>query len=243
MIKIIAHRGASKEAPENTLAAIKQALLVGVDYIECDVHFSKEGVPVLIHDDLLGRTVKGREGQSISHLTLEQIQALDAGSWFSPSFSKERVPTLREVLQIERGSQGLMIEVKKGHYPIKSSVRSMVEILQEFIGYQEGPILVGSFSSEILKEFHSLLPSLPLIGIVENLNNLASFEPLNLRHYAFWYPLLNPVLVDALHQKRAQVWAFTVDDIRVTKFLQSIYIDGIITNDPSTLKQLLFRVL
>jgi glycerophosphoryl diester phosphodiesterase len=87
-----AHRGASKNAPENTMAAFAAAVELGVDGLELDIHLSRDGIPVVIHDESLERTTNGRG--FVSDASLVQLQQLDAGAWFSPEFTGEPLPTL-----------------------------------------------------------------------------------------------------------------------------------------------------
>lgn len=96
-IKVVAHRGAKKFAPENTLAAFKKAYEMGADYCEMDVRMTKDSVLIIMHDSKVDRTTNG--SGKVSEMTLEEIKALDAGSWFGPAYVGEKVPTLREVLQ------------------------------------------------------------------------------------------------------------------------------------------------
>lgn len=93
---IIAHRGASSAAPENTLAAFRRAADEGAAWIECDVKLTADGRPIIFHDDTLDRTTDG--GGVVDDYTLDVIGALDAGGWFSPEFRGEPVPTLEEML-------------------------------------------------------------------------------------------------------------------------------------------------
>lgn len=97
-VGIISHRGAAAEAPENTLAAFRIAIDQGVDFIETDVRLTADGVPVLMHDPDLDRTTSG--AGPIEQHTLEQVRALDAGSWFDPDFTGEPVPTLEEFVAL-----------------------------------------------------------------------------------------------------------------------------------------------
>ena len=90
--KVIAHRGASGQAPENTLAAIHKALAIGVDMIEMDVRQTRDGAIVLMHDRTLNRTTNGKG--RVAKKSLSELQTLDAGSWFDPSFANERIPEL-----------------------------------------------------------------------------------------------------------------------------------------------------
>lgn len=107
---VIAHRGASGRAPENTLASFEQAIAIGVDGIELDVHLTRDGQLVIIHDQNLARTT---DGQGLVHEhTLAELKALDAGSWFGPAFAGERIPTLEEVLVRVAGRVPLQVEIK-----------------------------------------------------------------------------------------------------------------------------------
>lgn len=229
MLEIIAHRGASKLAPENTLKAIDKAIQYAVDYIEVDVHISKDGVPVVIHDANLARTTNCKTGKRITDLTLDEIKALDAGSWFGPDFTGETIPTLEEVLKLPRGSIGLMIEVKKGQTPAKVAAASVCELLRRYP--QNSPLAIGSFSPHILDAVKERMPEVSLIGIAEDFNMIAALRGMKLARLALWYKLLSPELVRSLHEEGSQVWTFTVDDERTARFLASIQVDGIITND------------
>jgi glycerophosphoryl diester phosphodiesterase len=111
-VLVIAHRGFSGTAPENTLIAFRKALELDVDMIELDVHLSKDGEVVVIHDDTLNRTTNGKG--KVAEYTLKELKQLDAGSFSGPQFSGERIPTLKEVMQLMEGRVPLCIELKKG---------------------------------------------------------------------------------------------------------------------------------
>ncbi|MDI9413653.1 MAG: glycerophosphodiester phosphodiesterase family protein [Bacillota bacterium] len=107
---VIAHRGASSLAPENTLAAINKAIELNADLIEIDVHLTRDGHPVVIHDKTVGRTTSG--SGKVSRLSLTQLKQLDAGSWFGEHFKGEKIPTLEEVLLICQNRIPLLVELK-----------------------------------------------------------------------------------------------------------------------------------
>jgi glycerophosphoryl diester phosphodiesterase len=108
---LIAHRGGATEAPENTLAAFRHALSLGIRYVELDVQMSSDGELVVIHDETLDRTTSG-SGPVGDH-TYEELRRLDAGSWFAPEYAGERIPTLREVLDLcVLEGVGVVIELK-----------------------------------------------------------------------------------------------------------------------------------
>lgn len=96
--EIVGHRGFSARAPENTMAAFRMAIEHGADGIEFDVHISKDGVPVVIHDPSVGRTTNG--GGAVQRLDVHRLRELDAGSWYDAGFAEERIPLLDEVLAL-----------------------------------------------------------------------------------------------------------------------------------------------
>ena len=100
-VEIIAHRGYSARAPENTLAALEAAVAAGADAVEFDLHTAACGTPVLFHDTMLSRTTNGVG--PIRRRTLEQLKALDAGKWFSPDFTGERIPSFADALNHLKG--------------------------------------------------------------------------------------------------------------------------------------------
>jgi len=107
---IFAHRGASKAAPENTLPAFEAAIRLGADGVELDVQYSSDGALVIFHNDTLEKTSNGT-GRVTAH-TLEDLRALDAGSWFDPTFAGTRIPTLDETLDLLKGRLLINIELK-----------------------------------------------------------------------------------------------------------------------------------
>ena len=107
---IFAHRGASGEAPENTLAAFKLGLAQGCDAFELDVHLSKDGQIVVIHDGTIDRTTDGLG--AVNEMTVEELKAFDAGSWFDEKYRGERIPLLEEVFDITPGHIIINIEIK-----------------------------------------------------------------------------------------------------------------------------------
>lgn len=126
---VIAHRGATLEAPENTLAAFRWAIALGADLIELDVHQTADGHPVVIHDETVDRTTNG--SGLVRDMTLREVRGLDAGSWLGVDFSGERVPTLSEVLELTAGQIGLAIEIKAGSSRYPDIEASIVQRLQQ----------------------------------------------------------------------------------------------------------------
>jgi len=109
---VVAHRGASAYAPENTLAAFRLAIQQGAPVVECDVHLTLDGVPVVIHDDCVDRTTNGTG--EVAAQRYDALRELDAGAWFSAQFAGEHLPTLDETLAVCAGKARLFVELKRG---------------------------------------------------------------------------------------------------------------------------------
>ncbi|WP_020401565.1 glycerophosphodiester phosphodiesterase [Gracilimonas tropica] len=123
---IIAHRGASIRTPENTMSSVREAYHQNADIVEIDVVFTKDLVPVVFHDDTLGRTTNGIG--KVKDFTLQELKKLDAGVWFSDDFKGEKIPTLHEVLNYCKGRLAVMIEIKEQN-SIEVSAKKRVELL------------------------------------------------------------------------------------------------------------------
>jgi glycerophosphoryl diester phosphodiesterase len=121
---VIAHRGASAYAPENTFAAFDKALALGVPEAELDVHLSRDGHAVVMHDATVDRTTNGTG--AVASLTLAQLKALDAGAWFSAEFAGQRIPMLDEVLERYKGRLHLHIELKPKVQTLAERVAGLV---------------------------------------------------------------------------------------------------------------------
>jgi glycerophosphoryl diester phosphodiesterase len=153
---IIGHRGALACAPENTMASFREALAQGIDLVELDVQMSADGQLVVIHDQTLERTTDGRG--FVADTPLAELQALDAGSWFSPQFAGERVPELSEVLAWIKGKAGLVVEVKNGPVFYAGIEQKIVEALEQHDMVEQ--TMVVSFDHPCLYRIKKLRPEL-----------------------------------------------------------------------------------
>jgi glycerophosphoryl diester phosphodiesterase len=153
--RVIAHRGFSGAAPENTLAAIRAAIEAGADMAEIDVTLSSDNQVVVIHDETLDRTTNG--SGEVSRFSRAELRELDAGSWFGPSFVGERIPTLDEVLTAVEGRILLNVEIKS-----EAVVRGVVEKVASAIREHEMAelVVVSSFSPDALRQMHEVAPEI-----------------------------------------------------------------------------------
>jgi glycerophosphoryl diester phosphodiesterase len=157
---LIAHRGSPAFAPENTLAAFRQAVRDGASMVELDVRLSADGDVVVIHDRRLWRIARKR-GQ-VRKMSGEELKSLDAGSWFGPEFAGERIPFLREVLELLPPRTGLNIEVKTDGDRRRNGqmARALGDLITRRSRRRE--ILVSSFDHRFLARFHRMYRGIPL---------------------------------------------------------------------------------
>ena len=136
MVQLAAHRGYMSDYPENTMLAFREALLLDIDQIETDVHMTKDGELILMHDHNVDRTTDGTG--LISEMTFEEIRALDAGSWKDPRFAGEKVPTLRELLELMQDYPDKEVNIEFKDYPCLSgefayrSADKILDMIEEF---------------------------------------------------------------------------------------------------------------
>lgn len=237
---ITGHRGAAGLAPENTLAGIKKAMELGVDRIEIDVHLTKDGVPVVIHDRSLKRTTNGRG--FIKQKTLEELRQLSAGIKFNPTFKDEKIPTLAEVFELVNGKIAIQLEIKhsSAKYP---GIESVIFGLMQQYNVTHW-CFINSFDNKVLRKFkkldpnfeqHKLLvlkfPILPAhIDKRLNLGNLKRYKSAS--EFGVYYKYVTPHLVKQIHllHKKLNVW--TPNDKETFKRLIALGVDGIITDRP-----------
>ncbi|MFX0029186.1 MAG: glycerophosphodiester phosphodiesterase [Candidatus Hermodarchaeota archaeon] len=231
---IFAHRGANKLAPENTLKAFKKAIELTADFIELDIHVSKDGELVVAHDYDLHR-ITGKDGY-IKDFTLKQLKSLNFGEG-------EKIPTLQEVIELVKGKINLNCEIK-----VKGITTKVVNLLREYHIIDE--VVVSSFLHNELLKFQKIEPKL----------KLASLEPLKFKGNYSWdmkkrmiqfcinnnlfginphYTIIDQQFVDFAHTNNIKVFPWTVDSKPTIRNLIKFGVDGIITNDISKTKEVI----
>lgn len=151
-IAVIAHRGGASLAPENTLAAIRRAIKLRVDYVELDVRITKDGHLVLIHDSTLDRTTNG-SGQ-VREMTLNELRRLDAGSKFHPKYRKEKIPTFEEALELCKGKVHIYVDHKEA--PIE-------KVIEEILKHQMQNSVIVYSNPNRLMEWKRQQPNIPVM--------------------------------------------------------------------------------
>lgn len=247
-IKIIAHRGGAKLAPENTIAAINNALRIGVDMIEIDVILSKDNEVIVIHDDTIDRTTSG--SGLIKNMSLKEIKEYDAGSWFDPKYEGEKIPTLDEVLETINGNATLLIEIKDGDEEFPGLEKRVIEIIRKYDA--KNWIIVQSFNEETVLRVKAMDKEIITYfllgkGFQEFLENeLTSLEDGNIydKKYnglALHHSVVNKKNVELIRKMGFKLFVWTVNDINKMKDLILLGVDGIITDLPDKLKEILHK--
>lgn len=248
---VLAHRGASATAPENTIASFLRARYLGADGIELDVSLSRDDVPVVIHDATVDRTTNGHG--AVHDLTIVELKALDAGSWKGSYFAGERIPTLAEVFDAlgdwlkptgRTGGRAATINIEiKGLSLQSDGVEREVVNLVVKRGLEQR-VIISSFNPLALARVRSLNPGL-YRGLLYS-QELRFVKPQYWFRYIAWPHMLHPehTLVDARHmqwanRKRFPVNAWTVDEAEEAVRLQGLGVSGIITNKPDIIRQAL----
>jgi glycerophosphoryl diester phosphodiesterase len=162
---VVAHRGSSGTAPENTMAAIRRGVEAGASMVEIDVQRTGDGRLIVFHDAVLGRTTNG-SGRVDAH-TYEQVSALDAGSWMDESFAGERVPLLLDVLEYLRGRAYLNIELKPYEGDPEEGEKFLIAVLRTIdVADMAGQTLLSSFDHTLLARAATINPDIPYAVIM-----------------------------------------------------------------------------
>ncbi len=163
-IKIIAHRGYTENAPENTIPAFIAAAEKGYNTIECDVEWTKDGIPVILHDATINRTARKENGQKpfwpkkCSSLTYEQLLEYDFGSWFSDDFKGTKIPTFNEVLDCaDDNNLNLYVELKETTDFSAEKAQTLADAVKE--AGLEDKVTWISFNSSYLKTMAEVMPN------------------------------------------------------------------------------------
>lgn len=245
---IIAHRGASGLAPENTLTAFEKAIEIGVDRIEMDLRQSIDGEVVVIHDKTIRRTTNG--WGSVRKLSLKRLQKYSAGSWFDPDFSPERIPTFRDVLELVNGRTKLLLEIKEGSPYHPNIEKNILDLINEYNAHEW--CIVQSFNDKVLQNFRKLphlnsdvqklfeafIPVAPFYGgsrfSYKRIKSYGFAEEVNIN-----YRYVNPLVVRKVHQLGKKVNVWTVNETANLKKYVDMGVDGIITDYPDRLRKVL----
>ncbi|MFC8127572.1 glycerophosphodiester phosphodiesterase [Streptomyces sp. NPDC057302] len=252
---VVAHRGASALAPENTFSAIDKAADMGFRWVENDVQRTKDGELVIMHDDTLARTTNveqlfpGRAPWKVADFTAAEIAKLDAGSWFSPKYAGQRVPTLKQYMnRVSRNHQSLIFEFKKPElYP--GIEKQGLAVLRK-TGWLDrhhvkSKLVIQSFSADSVKKVHKLRPDIKtgFLGTpkVADLPEYAKFsDQINSTHGSISREYVAAIhSLKGPHRGRLEIFTWTVNDAAAAKRVAGFGVNGIITNTPDVVRKAL----
>lgn len=231
-IEIMAHRGASGKAPENTIAAVKQAIKDGADWVEIDVQETKDGAVIVIHDSDLMKLAN--VNTKIWEGTLKELQQSDVGSWFDPKFAGEKIPTLKQVLQEAKGKAKVLIELKYYGHDI-ALAQKVVDIVEELDMSKE--IALMSLEPSQLKKIKTLRPDWD-IGILFSML-VGDMAKMDVNFLAVNMAMIHPGFIRETHAIGKKLYVWTVDDPLSMFKMLSLNVDGIITNEPEIAKKVI----
>jgi len=240
---IIAHRGASSYAPENTLAAFKLALQQGADGIELDAKLSADGQVVVFHDQTVDRTTpcQGR----VKDFTLAELRKMDAGSHFDIAFCGESIPTLDEVFKAVGPLTFINIELKKFGVFNNPLPEKVIQLIRKYRLSQR--VLLSSFNILSIIRIHRLSPEIPigLLALTGKARFFAGAIMGRLIGYDSFHIAINdatPEMINEIHRRECRVFVYTVDQERDMQRLFEMGVDGIFTKDPILARQVLTLV-
>ena len=247
---IIAHRGASGEAPENTMVAFKLAWELGADGIEGDFHLTRDGHIVAIHDKDTNKVTKGKNKLIVKKTSLKELQGLDVGSWKNETYSKARIPTLEDVIDSLPEGKKFFIEIKCG----TEIMKPLIKVID--LKVKERPILKTnisfiSFDKDVIKSCRTQWPDIEA-------NYLESYK--KIKGISKWAPnenevfrllklslasgigtqankeVLNPKFIKRLRLNQLSFHCWTINDIETARHFRDLGVDSITTDFPKRIR-------
>jgi glycerophosphoryl diester phosphodiesterase len=231
-VLVIAHRGASGNAPENTMAAFRKAVALGATFIETDLQLSRDARFVAIHDATVNRTTNGQG--AVHDMTLAELRKLDAGSWFGSEFGGERIPTLEEIFEFSKKNDVVFyLEIKPagswgGEHALIGALRESGEIPRA---------VVISFDPSIVMSLRKIEPTL-MTGLLYDgqiENPLEKAVAIGARQLAVRGDLVTPAMLAEARKKDLQVVCWTVNHSAHMRMLAAAGVDGIMSDYPDRL--------
>ncbi len=233
---VIAHRGASGHAPENTFAAFQRAVELGGTFIETDLHVTRDGRFVAIHDETVERTTNG--SGDVRNFRLDELREVDAGMWFDRTFMGERIPTLEEVLEFSR-EHDVVFYLELKYAAVWGMDHALVAALQKA---QSAPrTIVISFDPATLTPLRRLDPSIMTGLLVEDAKPdcIQSAIDLGARQLCPKVSSVTPELVEKAHRSDLQVVTWTANTLADMRAMMAAGVDGIMTDFPDRLRALI----
>jgi glycerophosphoryl diester phosphodiesterase len=242
---VIAHRGYSQMAPENTLPAFRLALISGADLVELDYHHTRDQVPVVLHDSTLDRTTNVRTFSGVTNVAVAQRQAgdlanLDAGLWFGALYQDVRIPLLTDALDLIQPNSVTLIERKAG------DAQTLVRLLQDRQLVDQ--VVVQAFDWSFVRQCRELAPDLVLgalgppstrdgqpLADTDKWLTPAFLDQIQATgaQLVVWNRQVTPQSVAEAQRRGLRVWVYTINEPMLASSLVAFGVNGIITDNPS----------
>lgn len=237
MSKVFAHRGFSGQYPENTLLAFRKAIEAGCDGIELDVHLSKDGIPVVIHDERIDRTTDGTG--EVRNYTVEELRRFDAGAIMPGRFAFEPIPTLEEYFTLVKDSSIVTnIELKNGVFRYEGMEEKVIQMIHKY--HLEDRIIFSSFNHESIALCRQLIPEIPCGFLYDcwllHSGTYAKTNGVQYLHPSFYS--LNDQVIEEVHREGIGLNVWTVNDESVMRYLAQKQVHGLITNYPDLCRRI-----
>jgi glycerophosphoryl diester phosphodiesterase len=223
---VVAHRGASGTAPENTITALRRAMAMGATWAEVDVQRTSDGVLVLVHDDTWERTA-GVAG-AIAATPWEQVRRFDAGAWFDPAFAGERPPTLEQALELARDGLQFDLEIKSPENHPGLAADIVAAVRRAGVASR---VLLSCFDPDVIDEVANEAPDIAVAYLAG--------VPIERRHsrvttYVFDHTVVigSPEYIARLRARGARIWTYTVNEADIARAVTAGGATAIITNYP-----------
>ena len=226
---VIAHRGASAAAPENTLAAFRLAADLGADGIELDVRGTADGQLVVLHDASVNRTTDG--AGRVAALTLDQLRRVDAGKKFGPSFRGERIPLLSQVFEVVAGRLLVDVEIKAAG--VEAALLDLIRRMS-----MADSVLISSFDSKVVGRMRDMAPEIP-VGLLHSAADPNAAVALRAAAYLPEVVTLTADVVAVCRRHGMRVITWTVGTEREARDALQLGVDGIIADDPTLVRRIL----
>ncbi len=222
-----AHRGGSISAPENTLAAFKEAIIAQAEYIETDVQETKDGELILIHDSNFKRTT-GID-KNVWEVDYEEVKNYDAGSYFNSAYLGEKIPTLDDTIKYVRGRCKLLIEIKLNGHESTDIIEKVINVIKE--NRVENQCVIASMNKEVLKKVKELDPSFLTCYLTAlAYGDIYTWDYVDI--YGIESTFITKGLINDIHNKGKQIFVWTVNDKDMMSRMIDLNVDSIITDDP-----------
>ncbi len=238
-VRVIAHRGASHARPENTLPAFVHAIELGADLLEFDVRQTANRQAVIIHDPTVDRTTNGTG--AVSSLTLKAIRSLDAGVRFHEQYAGTKIPRLREVIQLARGTGvGLDVQIYATETDRESLTRQVVQALKE-LDFDERAFIAAE--EDVVRLVRELDPQRPICNLTgqRDARSLSHCKAMGCTIVQAFARYVTAEYIERAHKVGITVNVFYADHVSEMKRLIECGVDGILTNEPELLLKLLGR--